>query len=412
MSDCGTTRRLLPSVRRLRFSLRTLLIAVTAVSLFLGIVYERVRNEQRAADAVAAARGHVVYDWQVRPEGADRSFEPQPWGPEWLRRLVGPHWLDSVEEVRLDGHRRHLPEGDFAAVGPHLARLPRLRSLILREGDFGVADCELIERMPALEELTLTVESAITPEVAAALAKSRALRELVILQAKVSPEALAELAAMPNLESLRVTGAANGYDRATGEARTDFYLRDEHAEAIANFPALRKLSLHDTVVTDAGVEALCRLGRLEWLCVSSPEVTSASFEHVATLERLEYLGAWQWKVDGADFVKLTALPSLSSMDLITRMSDESVAHLAVLPDLEGLAVSGDKVTERSVPLFCEMKKLEWLNLQSTGIYKEGEAAKRLIESLPNCRIRLPKTQEERRADAVFYGSRLRFGGSE
>lgn len=374
----------------------------TAIALFLGVFYERVRNERRAADAVAAAYGKVIYDWQVLPEGADPSTKRVPPGPEWLRRILGPHWLESIVEVRLNEYGNRVPANDLKVVGPHLARLSRLRTLSLWGGDLDRAECELLAQT-GVEDLTLNQKGVLEPETIESLAKLRRLKRLSFHSAKVTPAALEGLAALPGLERLRIT--CDSYDPQTGDALRKHYLRDEHAEVISKFPSLRSVSLFHTEISDAGVEALCRLSQLELLTVSSPEVTSASFKHVAKLKELESLSAWQWKIDNADFQELLPLPKLVCLDLLTELSDESVPYLLRFKGLERLRLRGEGVTEACVPLLCTMRGLTWLNLDDTSIHKESDAAAELKRSLPGCMIRLPKTEEELERERQFHASK-------
>lgn len=83
MSDSSSSNRLLSALkRRVRFRIRTLLVSIALVSLWFGYFFNRMHNERRAAEAISAASGTMVYDWQIRPSGSDPKVELKRPGPE------------------------------------------------------------------------------------------------------------------------------------------------------------------------------------------------------------------------------------------------------------------------------------------------------------------------------------------
>jgi hypothetical protein len=139
--------------------------------------------------------------------------------------------------------------------------------------------------------------------------------------------------------------------------------------------------------------------------VSSPNVTSASFERVLKLRHLKHLGTWQWKINDADFEKLSRLPSLRSLGLVTSLSDESVTQLSKLDQIERLTLRGDKITNGSLPKLGHLTKLEWLDISDTSVDKNSSAAKELQRALPRCQINLPRTKEEEEMHRAFINSK-------
>jgi len=385
--------------QRVRFSLRTLFVATTLVSLWFGYFFSRVQNEHRAANAIAAASGEIVYDWQIRPLGIDPNTKVERPGPDWLRRYLGPHWFDEIVEVRLYEFSNPSERNKFTVVGPHLAKLPALRLLSLSGGNLDLQDCVLIGQLTQIEELVLRPETVIKPQHTAAIAGARNLKEFNLSYAKTSAAAISELAAMPSLNAIDIN--CDSFDSQTGMPLKKYYLGDNEACAIAMLPNLRSVELFQTQITDNGVKALCELSQLETLVVSSPHVTSAVFEQVAKLQHLECLGTWAWKVNDADLQKLSQMPNLVNLDLLTSLTNESVPHLLQFDGLESLRLRGDDITEDSVRHLCELRKLTWLNLRNTGIPKNSEAATLLKQSLPACRIMLPKTGSEKKAERRF-----------
>jgi hypothetical protein len=148
---------------------------------------------------------------------------------------------------------------------------------------------------------------------------------------------------------------------------------------------------------------------LETLVVSSPNITSASFDHVVKLKHLTHLGAWQWKIDDADFEKLSQLPNLTSLGLVTKLTGTSVPYVTQLKQIERLTLYGEEITDASVPHLVGLTKLEWLDVSDTSINKLGPAAQDLKQAFPKCVIVLPKTEQEKEMERVFH--RQKFGGA-
>lgn len=406
MSDAPEPRRPQSWLRRrLRFSLRTLLVIYTLVSLLLGYYVLRVQNELRAAEAIAAASGQITYDWQVRPDGVYPPPKIDPPGPDWLHRYLGPHWFGRIAEVRLNEFGYPGKKNDFATIGPHLAGLPGLRTLSIWGGELDLKDCELLRGLTRLEKLELYAESVIEPAHTAAIAKMKRLKSLKLKNVRTSLTAIYELAAISGLQELYISCD----DMESPAERAEFRFGDEVAYVIADFPNLRSLMLFRFDISDDGVKALCKHSELETLVVSSLGVTSSSFKSIAELRHLKHLGVWGWRINDADYADLERFTSLNSIQFVTDLSDEIVPHLAQLEDLERLTLQGEGVTDACVPCLLKLRKLEWLDLSDTGIHKHGDAAKRLQQTLPDCHISLPRTAEEEERHRHFINSK--FSGS-
>ncbi len=386
--------------RWFRFSLRTFLIAVTLISLAFGFFFSSVQNERRAASAIAEAHGDIVYDWQIRPPGADhKTPPPKPPGPQWLRKRLGPHWLDRIVEVRLNEYINKSDKNRFAVVAPHLAKLSSLRSLTLSGETFDVNDYRSLSQLTQLESLLVRQRNELLPQHAAAIARLTGLHDLSLSDIKISPAALRELAKSPHLEKLQIT--CFWHDPNAGGVHTKYRFRDDAAEALAAFPILKSLELFQTRITDAGMEKLCRLSKLERLTVGSPHITSASFDHVVKLKHLTALGTWAWKIEDDDFRKLSQMPQLTTLDLLTHLSDKSVPHVTALGQIEHLRLRGEGITDASVSHLLRLTKLQWLHLSGTSINKLGSAAKELKRAFPKCVIYLPKTEKQKEAERAF-----------
>src|SRR3954468_2336054 len=90
------------SARRpwLRFSLRTLLILITAISIWLGL---RVNAARRQARAVAEIKSRPVasvrYDFETKAKAGEK---PTSWMPQWILARTGPDLFHNVVEAHFD----------------------------------------------------------------------------------------------------------------------------------------------------------------------------------------------------------------------------------------------------------------------------------------------------------------------
>jgi len=392
--------------RRARFSLRSLLVVMTVASVALAWYVRRVRIEQRAAEAVAAAGGTILYDWQLRPVESAQTFKPDPPGPNCLRSWFGPHWFDNIAKVELNDRRPRNGKNKFKLIGPRLMRLSALRELWLWRVELDQADYELIGRMPGLQVLSIGQVAEMMPAHGAALTAADELRELHLDYAKVSSPTLSELAKLPKLEKLDIN--CNSYDGKTGKHIDQYDLDDESAAAIGTFPRLRELMLFQTKITDRGLQEICQLVDLELLVVSSREITSASFEPVSRLKKLRHLSTWAWQIEDADFAKLQDASQLASLGLVTPLTDESVAELCKLKHLKRLFLDGDEITDRSLPFLLQLPELEWLYMRDTGVDKLSAAAKEFVKALPDCVVVLPLTAKQKEMERAFHASKFRW----
>ena len=61
-----------------------------------------------------------------------------------------------------------------------------------------------------------------------------------------------------------------------------------------------------------------------------------------------------------------------------------LVEVAKLQQLEGLGLTGTKISDEGLKEVAKLQKLEWINLMDTNVTKEGWAE--LHKALPNCDI--------------------------
>ena len=96
----------------MRYRLRTLLLLLTAIGVWLGFTVEQARRQRQAIAAVLHAGGTVRY--------AHNEQQTAPPGPQWLRRLIGDEFFFVVDGVYFYKSR---------ATRSHLVHLKTFRNL-------------------------------------------------------------------------------------------------------------------------------------------------------------------------------------------------------------------------------------------------------------------------------------------
>jgi len=239
-----------PKRRWLRFSLRTLMVLVLAISMplaWLGMKVRRANEQRSAVEAIRAVGGYVEYDHEYKlcyfheqmsgpsiPFGL--SEDPPPPGPVWLRRLFGDGLFAEV--VYVEG------SDDADRIVSHVEQLPYLRHLLVgvASQDCPVTDASLVQVKGLTRLKTLRLFH--TRVTDAGLVHLRGLSQLESLElcgTKVTDAGLVHVQGLPRLQMLdlrstQVTDTGLGYVRG--------------------LPQLKAVILGDTRVTDVGIRRL------------------------------------------------------------------------------------------------------------------------------------------------------------
>lgn len=191
------------SLRRpwFRFSVRTLLVLITLLSVWLAIQANRARHQKTAVDEIIAAGGQVLYDYEPsRFEKARRlveaaetglpppAFVKEPGGPKWLRQLIGNEYFQHVVEVDLRG--AHWT--DTESVLRHIASLSDLERLFLIRADMSDEELRHIGQLTKLKLLVIR-DNEITDGALVHLYSLCRLEQLNVINTKVSAEGVANL---------------------------------------------------------------------------------------------------------------------------------------------------------------------------------------------------------------------------
>jgi hypothetical protein len=117
-----------PRLRWYQYRLRTLLILMTLLAVWMSWISHRARQQKFAVEKIQALGGTVNYDYQ-KITGDVYHFNDQasPSGPEWLRKLFGDEYFQNVVWVTLS--KTTVTDDDLAI----LKNLTDLKGLNLNE---------------------------------------------------------------------------------------------------------------------------------------------------------------------------------------------------------------------------------------------------------------------------------------
>ena len=187
-----------------------------------------------------------------------------------------------------------------------------------------------------------------------------------------TPRRVSKLSDFPN-EPFRV---------ATIDLNNKSELGDDDLVHLNNLMTLDKLNLDGTGVSDKGLEHLQNLLELTSLYLNGTRVTGSGLAHLARLDSLTHLFAGGAPVTNDGLSHLPPLPSLRSLMLQSGdLSEGYLAHVSHLPSLTSLMVSSDAATPglehlRGTPL--ETLSLHW----QTNLPDESLAH---LAAIPNLR---------------------------
>jgi Leucine-rich repeat (LRR) protein len=209
----------------------------------------------------------------------------------------------------------------------HLAKLPNLRSVTVRETIF-VGE-PVLKRLCELKNL-------------------EAIQIEQNHNVYVTDAGLAHLGGLPKLRSLKLQGAAEITDAGAGRLKA--------------LVGLRELDLAGSGLSDAGLTSLKALGQLQVLGLSRTKITDAGLARLVGLIRLRKLDLSTTAVDGTGLSALRGMTELRELDLSdTRVTDAGLNHLPALADLRKLNLERTKITRASTePLRRALPRLSIL----------------------------------------------------
>lgn len=323
-------------------------------------------------------------------------------GVQWRSQPLTAETLIDVESVALmPRFAREVTDADMALF----AHLPRLRTLALNNatnpGPEGLAQ---LAAVPSLESLSLRFAE-LRDDHVAALAGLEGLRALDLTgNRQFTDAALGLIAQNAGLVDLRLE------DTAVGDAgmallaghpglqvlwlgRTE--VTDAAFSDIARISGLRRLSFQGaSAVQGTEVGALSVLTRLGELNLSQTGITDAALVPLGAMTQLRRLYLGQTAVSDVGLASLSGLVALEGLYIDeTAVSDTGLANLAGLAGLRTLWASNTAITDEGVILLTGLS-LTTLHLNETAITDAGLMTLASIGSLRNLSLRRTQVTEE------------------
>lgn len=262
--------------RATRFSLRTLLLAMTVVALWLGWTSSSTNRQRRAVQTILAAGGQVRYEH----EAVNALGRQEPPVLRWFERWLGVDWFRDVIEVSLNGGKG--TSASFAA----LAAFPRLEVFSAEGPQVADSDYEVLRALPRLKTLCL-------------------------FDVKNKPAAFEPLAGLPNLEAMCLAGPG---------------VTDETLRHVGRLSTLKHLEVWGRQIGSAGVIHLANCRALEQLQLLDTGVSDEAAGAIAQMANLEYLSLRGAAISDSGLAALHALPKLKRVNLKgTNVSDAGAA---------------------------------------------------------------------------------------
>ncbi len=343
---------------------------------------------QRALPNCSVAASHVYpgnETWGLPlpppPGSSDRKWAT------WLldHSVLKCQVVADVDRTTAITESKDLPPIDFHISGLRFIKLPDQRGvtpsnlnafLLRRLGD-----------LPNLQDLNL--EPSIPPDALAGLAIVKSLRSLRIGETNAGDASLKALAPLTRLTALVFDG-----DRITDagvrllaplkeltELRLSGHARDLHGigfEALAGLTKLRTLDVSNSGLDDDGARQIGRLNGLEILGIRGTWISGKGLAELTNLKHLKVLNlAHCRRLYGDDWLRLGDCPSLEDLNLSDcRINEASFNSLMLtlrkLKNLKTLDLSGTEMTPQMLPEFkgvrpqLQIKILQGLEIKPVG----------------------------------------------
>lgn len=244
--------------RRIRISLRLTMAMIVVLGLWMGWLVNKTRKEREAVAAVKSNGGMARYDCENFNGIYGKPRNLQPFGPIWLRKILGDDYFLTVGYVNFsDSPRtglRSSAEDDLS----FLMKLSGLTVLFLRGTQATEQGLGYVSALHGLEELHIQDARLLTDSVAKQLGGMRNLKRLFINKSQMTDDGLKHLGKINKLEVLML--------------HTNDFSDDglAHLKGLRN---LRHLAITRCEVTDRGIDHLLALSKLRIIALNGTAVT-------------------------------------------------------------------------------------------------------------------------------------------
>jgi len=243
------------NIFKLRFSLATLLVVVTALSIWFAKITNDAREQAAAIKGVQAKEGIVQFDTLAVPD--------------WLKKAIGEEYFRDEKSVCFATNRG--------------------RTRATNEPKATAATLEYLASLTNIETLELGNNREVTDSSLVLLTSLKNLTTLYLYRTGIRGPGLVHVAKLPKLSAISLSdtdhddsGAKHlGRMSRLAWARLDnTRLTDAGLSELAQATALKTLTLRNTEITDRGLVYLEQLKQLEVLNLAGTRVTVAGVAHL------------------------------------------------------------------------------------------------------------------------------------
>jgi hypothetical protein len=250
-----------------RYSLRSLLLLITAIGLFTGTEVVPALRQKQAVAEVRSFGGSVLYDFEFNIKSGPI---PPPPEPSWLVNLLSVDFLHSVVFLDTDSHFSRWPR-DPGRLIRNVRFFPRLRQLQHTCEDGCDDDFRFLTGLHSLRVLSVG-GAGVTDRGLQSLSGLMTLDTLQLNYGKLTDAGLCHLAGLANLENL---GLEHNHISGAGLPQ------------LAGLQSLRCIMLDDNPIDDAGLTAIPALPRLQAVGLNRTRITDASLDRLAKMMGLK-----------------------------------------------------------------------------------------------------------------------------
>ena len=219
-------------MRRLRYSLRFVLVATTILALVIAYFADCARNERAALAAINESGGWVTYDHEYdSSQHYVRNADSK--APTVLVDVLGRHWFDRI--VTASGLTSEFGDTELAT----LSRLSKLRSVSNNHAWAGSQIATISMNHSRVYELPKEIGDS-----------------------EITDVGLSHLANCKSLESIALRGDS---------------MTNTGIEHLSELPNLKYLAISSLRVTDESIDALARMTELETLVATETRISKDGF---------------------------------------------------------------------------------------------------------------------------------------
>ncbi len=331
-------------MRRFRFSLRSLLLAVFFLAVLLSLYSAPLRRltvRERAVGTVRTSGGTVTFDTSTKnfrvgrwlyPWMGDEGFLPVILTDLTAARLdtetlAAVSVLQDTMVLRVNG--KTLPSDAARFLRP----LRKLESITVYEPSGAI---RALNDLDGVSSISLHGPPA-DDTVVEAIAENTSIEHLQFIYWNVTASTLTELAGMDNLRELDLIRCTLDLDLQ----------RDVDAN-----PHIRALRLDQSRFTSPTLSGLCQFPNLEILALRDVTVEQLEIAQIVCLSHLRDLDLTGLRLSDQDPQDLREIPSIGRLNLqFTGIADRGLLSLSALANLQEVVLYKTGVTRRGIEEF-------------------------------------------------------------